>query len=109
MTSICAHSADRFNSLLRISRSSVANPPCFAVPLDVEEDDHSITIGFHVPAEKHAAVRVQASDRSVTVWVGSRAMRVCALPCSVLATGIDTTHSADMLRVRIPKKCPAKD
>ena len=102
--SIYAPSAEGFRSLLRISRSSIASPPWFAAPVDAMEDEDSVTVVFHVPAKSHGRVRVQASDQSVTVSGRSRAMRLCALPYLVDRNGIETSRSADLLRVRIRKK-----
>lgn len=99
--SIHAPSAQEFQSLLRVSRASIANPPWFASPVDAEEDDQSITIVFHVP-EEH--VQVRATDDSVVLRGRSRAMRLCSLPCSIVSSGITTTRSGDLLRVRVPKK-----
>jgi HSP20 family molecular chaperone IbpA len=107
--SVYAPSTRGFQSLLRISRSSIASPPWFASPVEAEEDENSITVTFHVPEKSHDRVRVEASDQSVTVWGRSRAVRLCALPCSIVASGIETARSGDLLRVRIPKKRPATD
>ena len=103
---IYAPNTQGFQSLLRISRSSIASPPWFASPVDAEEDEQSITVVFHVPESE---VQVQASDQSVTLWGPSRAMRHCALSCAIVANGIETARSGDLLRVRIPKKRPATD
>jgi HSP20 family molecular chaperone IbpA len=102
-----APSTRAFQSLARISRSSIANPPSFAVPVDADEDETSITVVFHVPTESHEHVRVQISDQNITLWGRSPAMRLCALPCSVVTQGIETSRSGELLRVRIPKKRPA--
>jgi HSP20 family molecular chaperone IbpA len=107
--SIRAPSPQSFQSLLRISRSSIANPPWFASPVDAEEDESSITVVFHVPEKSHGRVHVKASDQSVTVRGHSGAMRLCALPCSIVTGAIETSRSGDLLRVRIPKKRPAID
>ncbi len=107
--SIYAPSTQGFQSLLRISRSSIADPPWFAAPVDAQEDEDSVTVVFHVPAKSHGHVRVLASDQSVTVRGRSRAMRLCALPYLVDRNGIETSRSGDLLRVRIPKKRPATD
>jgi HSP20 family molecular chaperone IbpA len=107
--SIYAPSTEGFQSLLRISRSSIADPPWFAAPVDAHEDAESVTVVFHVPVKSHGRVRVQASDQSVTVWGRSRARRLCALPYLVDRNGIETARSGDLLRVRIPKKRPATD
>lgn len=103
--SIHAASAEGFHSLLRISRSSVASPPWFASPLEAHEEEDWLTLTFHVPAQSR--VRVDASDRSVTLRGPARAMRLCALPCSIEPKGIETSRSGDLLRLRIPKKRPA--
>jgi HSP20 family molecular chaperone IbpA len=107
--SIYAPSMEGFQSLLRISRSSIADPPWFAAPVDAHEDEDSITVVFHAPVKSHGRVRVQANDQSVTVWGRSRAMRLCALPCLVDTKGIETSRSGDLLCVRIPKKRLATD
>ena len=64
--SIYAPTTEGFQSLLRISRSSIADPPWFAAPVDAHEDAESVTVVFHVPVKSHGRVRVQASDQSVT-------------------------------------------
>jgi hypothetical protein len=107
--SIYAPSAQGFQSLLRICRSSIANPPWFASPVDAEEDEESLTVTFHVPDDTHGRVRVHASEQTVIVGGRSRAMRLCALPCAIIANGIETARAGDLLRVRIPKKRPATD
>jgi HSP20 family molecular chaperone IbpA len=107
--SIYAPSTEGFQSLLRISRSSIADPPWFAAPVDAHEDDDSVTVVFHVPVKSHGRVRVQASEQSVTVWGRSRAMRLCALPCLVDRKGVESSRSGHLLSVRIPKKRPATE
>jgi HSP20 family molecular chaperone IbpA len=106
---VYAPSREGFQSLLRISRRSVAAPPWFAAPVDAQEDDEWITVIFHVPARSHGRVRVEASDERVTLWGRSRSMRVCALSCPVETKGIETFQSGDLLRLRLPKKRPATD
>jgi len=102
--SIHSSSSQCFQSLLRISRSTVASPPWFAPPVDAEEDESAITLVFDVPERAHDDVRVQASDKSVTVWGRSQAMRHCALPCAIVTDAIEAGRAGDLLRVRIPKK-----
>jgi HSP20 family molecular chaperone IbpA len=112
--SVCADCIDSFWVLARIASTSIAVPPWFAAPVSAEEDHDSVTITFHVPGKSPSQVQVQVSDQSVTVW-GSlgpdkrRPMRLCALPCPVVADQIETTEVSDLLRVRMPKKRPAVD
>jgi HSP20 family molecular chaperone IbpA len=111
---IHAPSRQGFQSLLRIAASSIADPPWFAAPVEAEEDQDSITVIFHVPERRHDQLRVQASDQSVTIWEGrsharQRRMRLCALPCPIVASGVETARSGELLRVRVPKKRPATD
>ena len=111
--SVYAARSDNFRTLVRIASHSIADPPWFAAPVNAEEDQESVTVDFHVPGDNRSQLRVQASDESVTVWGGrardKRAMRLCALPCQVVASRIETTRVGDLLRVRIPKKRPAVD
>jgi len=107
--SIYAPSTEGFQSLLRISRSSIATPPWFASPVDAQEDEDWITIIFHVPAQSHGRVKVEASDQAVTIRGRSRTMRLCALPCLIETKGIETSRSGDLLRLRIPKRGSAID
>ena len=44
--SIYAPSEERFQSLLRISRASIATPPWFAAPVEAEENEDSICVTF---------------------------------------------------------------
>jgi HSP20 family molecular chaperone IbpA len=112
--SVYADCKDSFRMLARIASKSIADPPWFAVPVDAQEDQDSVTVYFHVPGKNRNELRVQASDQSVTVR-GGRAheerspMRLCALPCPVVADQIETTQDGDLLRVRMPKKRPAAD
>ncbi len=101
---IRAPTAEGFRCLLRFSRSSVARPPWFAAPVDAQEDEDSITVVFHAPAQSHGQVRIEASDESVTLRGRSDAMRLCALPCAIEAKGIEASRSGDLVRLRIPKK-----
>lgn len=112
--SVYADCKDSFRMLARIASKSIAAPPWFAAPVNAEEDQESVTVYFHVPGKKHGQLQVQASDLSVTVWGGrardkDRAVRLCALPCAVVANRVETTQVGDLLRVRMPKKRPAID
>jgi len=112
--SLYADSKDSFRVLARISSKSIADPPWFAVPVNAQEDQDSVTVCFHVPGKKRSQLRVQASDRSLTVRGGRERdrrspVRLCALPCPVVADRIETTQNGDLLRVRMPKKRPAVD
>lgn len=107
--SIYAPSTDGFQSLLRISRSSIAVPAWFAAPVDAREDENGITVCFHVPTRSHGRVKVEAADQSLTLRGRSRAMRLCALPCPIETRRITTSRSGDLLRVSLPKKPPASE
>lgn len=112
--SVYADCKESFRLLALLASKSFANPPWFAVPVNVREDQDSVTVYFHVPGKKRSQLRVHASDRSVTVRSGRKRdrqspMRLCALPCPVAAHQIETTHVGDLLRVRMPKKRPAVD
>jgi hypothetical protein len=106
--SIYAPSEEGFQSLLRLSRSSIATPPWFAAPVDADENDDSISVTFNVP-ENCGPVRVHASDQRVVLRGCSGALRILALPCSVVTNRIETSRSGDLLRVRISKKQGATD
>ena len=105
---IYAPTTQGFQSLLRISRSSIATPPWFASPVDAEEDEQTITVVFHVP-ESCGTVQVRANDQSIMLCVASGAIRLCALPCAIVVNGLETERLGDLLRVRVPKKRPATD
>lgn len=109
-----ASAEKRFHALLRIASRSVADPPWFATPVDASEDAESIMVLFHAPEDRQGQVEVQASDHSVRLWGGDpqrsrRAMRLCALPCPILATSLETSRDGDILRVRVRKRRPASD
>ena len=112
--SVYADCKESFRILSRIASKSISDPPWFAVPVDAQEDQDSVTVYFHVPGKKQSQLQVQASDQSVTIR-GGRArdkqspMRLCALPCPVLGDKIETTEVGDLLRVRMPKKRSASD
>ena len=112
--SVYADCKESFGILFRIASKSIADPPWFAVPVNAQEDQDSVTVYFHVPGTKHSQLQVQASDQSVTIRGGRERdkpspMRLCALPCPVLGDRIETTQVGDLLRVRMPKKRPALD
>ena len=112
--SVYADCKESFRILAQIASKSIAEPPWFAVPVNAQEDQDSVTVCFHVPGKKRRHLRVQATDRSVTVRGrggrdGRSSMRLCALPSPVVAQQIKTTQVGDLLRVRIPKKRPAVD
>lgn len=100
-----------FQTLLQVARASVATPPWFASPIDAVEDAEAITVTFHAPEHHGRRVEVQATDRELRVWErrpGGRrtAVRVCSLPCPIMASAIEMARSGDLLRVRLPKKLP---
>ncbi len=112
--SVYADCKESFGMLVRIASKSIADPPWFAVPVNAYEDQDSVTVYFHVPGKKRSQLLVQASDQSVMVRGGRERdrrspMRLCALPCPVVAEQIESTHVGDLLRVRMPKKRPAVD
>ena len=112
--SVYADCKESFSVFARIASKSIADPPWFAVPVNAQEDQDSVTVDFHVPGKKQSQLQVQASDQSVTVRGGRERdkqspMRLCALPCPVVADQIETTQVGDLLRVRMPKKRPASD
>ncbi len=112
--SVYADCKESFRILARIASQSIAEPPWFAVPVNAQEDQDSVTVYFHVPGKKRSQLRVQATDRSVTIRGGRERdrqspMRLCALPCQVVADQIETTQVGELLRVRMPKKRPAVD
>jgi len=105
--SIYAPSEERFQSLLRISRASIATPPWFAAPVEAEETEDSICVTFHAP-EDHGPVRVHASEERVTLGCAG-ALRICVLPCTIITNRIETSRSGDLLRVRLSKKQAASE
>jgi HSP20 family molecular chaperone IbpA len=112
--SIYAECRDSFRTLARVASNSIAEPPWFATPVNAEEDQDSVTVYFHVPGKSPSQLQVQATEQSVTVWGGpardkQRPMRLCALPCPVVPSQIDTTQAGDLLRVRMSKKREAVD
>ncbi len=112
--SVYADCEESFRILAWIASKSIADPPWFAVPVNAQEDQDSVTVCFHVPGKKRTQLRVKVADQSVTVRSGRERdrqapMRLCALPCPVVADRIETTQVGDLLRVRMPKKRPAVD
>jgi HSP20 family molecular chaperone IbpA len=110
--SIYAENSENFQVLAGIASRSMANPPWFAVPIAAEEDAEAVTVTFHVPGENQSELRIQAHDRNVTV-LGSRdretlsPVRLCSLPCPIIADQVEATRTGDRLRVRMPKNRPA--
>ena len=88
-------------------------PTVVASPLEAFEDEFAITLTFSVPLETQGPVRVRASDDSITVVRAAtpgnpeELERVCALPCTVHPSSVQTDRSGDLLRVRLRKKRPA--
>jgi HSP20 family molecular chaperone IbpA len=97
-----------FETLLRIAKSSIAEPAWFATPVDAMEDAASITVVFHVPAFQHTDVTLTLHERSLTLQGPRRRgrsgpTRVCAFSSAITAQGIEVRRAGDLLKVRIPK------
>lgn len=112
--SVYADCRESFRMLARIASKSIADPPWFAMPVNAQEDQDSLTVYFHVPGKNLRHLRVQAGDETVTVREaqerGRRTpTRLCALPCRVVGNQIEATQVGDLLRIRMPKKRPAVD
>ena len=111
---IHADTAKRFDTFRRIAVSSLAAPSWFATPVDAREDDDSLTLTFHSPPDRDC-VWIDARERSLTVLderrAGSlpRAMRVCALPCSIETQRIRKDCSGELFTIRLLKKRAARD
>lgn len=112
MGTIHGTSPPAFETLLRIARSSVATPPWFAPPIDADENAEAFTIVFHAPEQRQRRLQIHASDQELRVWERrpggqQSALRVCSLPCPIVASAIETARAGDLLKVRLPKKVPA--
>ena len=112
--SVYAECKESFRTLSRIASKSLADPPWFAVPVNAQEDQDSVTVYFHVPGKKYGQLRVHAAEQSVTVRGRpdrdrQALTRLCALPCPVVADRIETTQVGDLLRVQMRKTRPAID
>jgi len=104
-----------FNDTVRPSLPTIAEPAWFAPPIDVKQDEMGVTIVFQVLGHSRSELRVETSGRNLFVWgprlqrrdqeePAHRAMRVFALPFDVAPHDVHTSHSGDLLRVRITKK-----
>lgn len=60
--SVYADCKESFRVLARIASKSLADPPWFAVPVNAQEDQDSVTVYFHVPGKRQSQLQVQASD-----------------------------------------------
>ena len=92
--------------LERFYRSTVATPPWFALPIDVDEQPHALTVTFEVPERTHGGVCVKTRRRSMLVVGRDAAVRACSLPHDALPSHLETERSGDLLRVRIPRRGP---
>ena len=98
-----------FQALLRIARSSIAEPPWFATPVEAMEDAASFTIVFQAPVKAEGEIAVAGAARSLTLMGprfgnSSRATRLCTFPCAIVPSQVEATRSGDLLRIRIPKR-----
>ena len=107
--SICAFSRQDFESLLRITKASIANPPWFALPVDAEEDEHCLSVSFDVRDVGRGEVRLQLTEESLTLWGPAGEMRICGLPCAIIPTSMQKSRAGDWIRIRMRKKRPAID
>jgi HSP20 family molecular chaperone IbpA len=112
--SVHADGKESFWMLAQIAAKSIADPPWFAVPVDAQDDPDSVTVHFHVPGKMRSQLQVQVSDQSVTIRGGRERderspVRLCALPCQVVADRIETIRMGDLVRVRMPKRRPTVD
>ena len=104
--------SDSFGSAL----PTVAEPPWFAPPVDVREDDHALTVVFRVRDCERKALRVRANHRNIFIWgtplkqsgndprEPRRAMRVFALPFDFSRRDLRISHADELLQVRVAKR-----
>ena len=104
-----------FDDTLRPSLPTFAEPTWFAPPIDVRQEDGTVTLLFQVNGHPKDYLRVDANGRSIFIWgsrlrrrdhegEGHRAMRVFALPFDFAPHEVQTARTGDVLRVRIVKK-----
>lgn len=96
-----------YETLLRVARSSVAEPPWFATLIDATEDDEHLTLVFDVADGKVVEFRAEAYEhelRLLGVARGISARRICALPFKVPGNKIEAVCSTGTFTVRIPKR-----
>ena len=111
---LLSHFGQSFNDSVRASLPTIAEPAWFAPPIDVRQDDGSLTIFFQVAGNTASELRVEVSGRNLFVWgprlrrapddAPRRAMRVFALPFDAAPHELHTSRSGDLLQVRIAKK-----
>jgi len=101
--------------VLRSVWPTAATPPTFAPPVDIDEDDSSLTFYFHIGARTAATVDVTFAGRVLFIHGESlnlpnipRAIRSFMLHSNVDVHGVSTRLEEPMLIVRIPKNAAGR-
>lgn len=96
--------------VLRSVWPTAATPATFAPPVDIDEDDSSLTFYFHIGTRPAASVDVTFAGRVLFIHGESldlpnipRAIRSFMLQSNVDVHGVSTRLEHPMLIVRVPK------
>ncbi|WP_437673786.1 Hsp20/alpha crystallin family protein [Sorangium sp. So ce131] len=111
-TALVAPSSDDARDTLQILWPTAAEPATFAPPVEVTEDERSITILFDLAG--HAPEAIEVEMRSGTVFVlggrapaaSSRLLRVFALGARIDPSAVEAEATPGRLSVRIGKVPP---
>ncbi|WP_438024799.1 Hsp20/alpha crystallin family protein [Sorangium sp. So ce233] len=106
-TALVAPSSDETRDTLQILWPTAAEPATFAPPVDVTEDEVSITILFDLTG--HAPEGIEVELRSGTVFVrgsrasSARALRAFAVGARVDPSAVEAAVTPGRLSVRLGK------
>src|SRR5215467_7683471 len=121
---------DRMNRLFRDSfgdREEALTTSTFAPPVDVYEDEHSVTLKIEVPGIEEKDIDVRVENNTLTVH-GERKIekeekeenyrrverqygsftRTFTLPQTVDTENVSATYEKGVLKITLPKKAEAK-
>jgi len=107
-----------FDDCIRPPLPTIASPPLFAPPVDLQEDGATLIVVFHVADHHHDELTVEAWGQRLFLFgrkrdqgegsSGARSVRVFALPFDMMGRVLQTSRCGDLLRVRIATKPSAE-
>jgi len=107
--SVRTTSKEDFDGLLKLVRTSAAEPASFAIPVGATEDEQSYMMAFDVAQRDPRELAVEASEQRLVVWGFRRKMqnherRTCILAKPINPESLAVEFAGKVIRVRVSKK-----
>ncbi len=98
-----------FDALLKLVRTSGAEPAAFAIPVGATEDDQSYTVAFDVGGRAPTELAVEASEHRLVVWgrrrkTQKRERRILMFKEPTNPESLEVQFAGGVINVRIHKE-----